>query len=643
MVAACAFAIAAGVAIALASAPAQGATSSTVVGATVPSATSIDAAGCATGVAGKTDFGAITAGSTNLTTIDCDVAFGSSNDTAQLRMRQSDGLGGGMWMPTRGTLDVDFDGPSGTANGAFLEPLMGISDDAYALAVQPDGKIVAAGSCDSGLDMDFCLARYNADGSRDVDFDGPSGTANGEFIEPIGASDDNLRSIAVQPDGKIIAAGRCFNGVDSDFCLARYNANGSRDVDFDGPSGTANGEFIEPIGAGHDRATATAVQPDGKIIVVGSCEGGTDDDFCLARYNANGSRDVDFDGPSGTANGEFIEPIGAGYDGATATAVQPDGKIIAAGYCLTGGNNDFCLARYNANGSRDVDFDGPSGTANGEFLEPIGAADDYLFTMVLQPDGRIIAAGTCDNGGNNDFCLARYNANGSRDVDFDGPSGTANGEFIEPIGALYDGARSLAAQPDGKIIAAGSCGNGTDNDLCLARYNADGTRDAGFVGPSGTANGEFLVPIGAGGDFPAAMSLQADGRISVAGGCENGPTYEFCLASFDQGGAFDDYVTGGGSDRDFASGASTSFFAACLRATSGGAFATWVASNPCPAADGGFWNDVPAVSEQIAYTTALEPDPPDATAHLRFALRAASDQPAGDYIAPITFDVLAPG
>jgi uncharacterized delta-60 repeat protein len=218
-------------------------------------------------------------------------------------------------------------------------------------------------------------------------------------------------------------AGTCFNSSDNDFCVVRLNADGSLDTGFDGPSGTGDGKVLLPIGTSTDIANALALQPDGKIVVAGFCRNGSNEDFCVARLNTDGSLDASFDGPSGTGNGKVLLPIGTSDDYATALALQPDGKIVVAGYCANGSNLDFCIARLNLDGSLDTGFDGPSGTGDGKFLLPIGSGNDFATALALQPDGKIVVAGYCANGSNLDFCIARLNGapqNCTFDVDGDG-------------------------------------------------------------------------------------------------------------------------------------------------------------------------------------------------------------------------------
>ena len=342
-----------------------------------------------------------------------------------------------------GDLDTTFGAGFGMVRTAIGTGI----DLGNAIALQPDGKIVVAGYCWNGSDYDFCLARYLANGTLDTSF-GSGGTV----ITPIGSANDYGRAIALQPDGKIVVAGICRGASDQDVCLARYQANGSLDTSFN-----LTGKVISPIGSSGDSAQAIALQPDGKIVVAGRCYNGNNVDFCLARYHPNGALDTSFD-----SDGKVITPIGSSGDSAQAIALQPDGKIVIAGYCYIGSNDNFCLARYHPNGALDTSFD-----SDGKVITPIGSSSNSAGAIALQPDGKIVVAGRCDNGGNDDFCLARYQANGTLDTSF-GSAG--NGKVITSIGSGNDQANALALQPDGKIVVAGVCWNGSNDDFCLARY-----------------------------------------------------------------------------------------------------------------------------------------------------------------------------
>ncbi len=396
-----------------------------------------------------------------------------------------------------GNLDTTF----GAGTGKVITAMGAGEDTARALAVQPDGKIVVAGSCSNGSDNDFCLARYDANGVLDATFG-----SGGKVITDVSTYPDNAYAIAVQPDGKIVVAGYCYM-ITYDFCLARYSANGVLDATF-GIDGLAT-PFIT---TGDDFVNALAIQPDGKLVVAGYCyHGGISSDFCLARYNANGDLDTAF----GSAGLVFTK-LSTYDDIARALVVQPDGKILAAGSC----SDSFCVARYNANGALDATF-GSSGTV----IAFGGSSEGHA--LALLHDGRIVVAGACYAGGW-DFCLARFSANGALD-----PSFGSSGKVATPMGSNNDYIRAIALQPDGKIVVAGYCWNGTKNDVCLARYLASGALDASF-----NSTGKLISPIGASDSVATAAALQPDGKIVVAGYCSNGTNNDFCVARY-EGGPFD--------------------------------------------------------------------------------------------------------
>ena len=324
-----------------------------------------------------------------------------------------------------GVLDNTF----GT-KGIVITSVGTANDYANSIAIQSDGKIIAAGSSYNGSDNDFAVVRYNSNGSLDNTF----GT-NGIVITSVGDSSDYATSIAIQSDGKIIAAGSSYNGSDNDFAVVRYNSNGSLDNTF----GT-NGIVTTSIGDSSDYAQSIAIQSDGNIVAAGNSWNGSDYGFALIRYNSNGSLDNTF----GT-NGIVITSVGDSSDYANSIAIQSDGKIITAGYSYNDSDYDFALARYNSNGSLDNTF----GT-NGVVTTDVGAAEYYANSIAIQSDGKIIAAGNSFNGSNFDIALVRYNSNGSLDNTF----GT-NGVVTTDVGTEGDYATSIAIQSDEKIIVAG--------------------------------------------------------------------------------------------------------------------------------------------------------------------------------------------
>jgi uncharacterized delta-60 repeat protein len=359
-----------------------------------------------------------------------------------------------------------------------------------ALTLQPDGKIVAVGTALSFYGYDsfrFALARYRVDGELDETF-GVGGIVTTEF--PFGAE---ATAAVLQPDGKIVAVGSTyFQGA---FGVARYNTDGSLDVSF-GNGGTTTTDLDFAHGGS---ALAVTVQPDGRILVAGFRYDPDSVDFVLARYNADGSPDITFG-----INGKVISPFGPGSGSwIFAETFQPDGKIVAAG--VANFASDFALARYNADGSLDTSF-GIGGMVTTDF----DGAYDEARAAVIQSDGKIVAAGSTGGiVGPPDFALARFDADGSPDATFGN-----GGKVATDLSWGGDGARALAIQSGGAIVAAGGGMNPFNytEDFVLARYTPDGVLDEAF----GSDGGVFTA-FGGASDGANALLLQFDGKIVAAG------------------------------------------------------------------------------------------------------------------------------
>ncbi len=392
--------------------------------------------------------------------------------------------------------------PTFGSGGKVITPF-GTDGAALAVAVQSDGKIVAVGPSNSGTtsapNYDFALVRYNTDGSLDSSF----GTG-GKVATDLGGIREVAWGVALQPDGKIVVAGESGSSITiKDFALARYNTNGTLDSSF----GTG-GKVITPVTSLADVAGAVAIQSDGKIVAAGYSNSGTasavNRDFTLLRYNANGTLDNSFG-----VGGKVITDFGSSIDDqANAMAIQSDGKIIAVGYygLDSSAGADYALARYNVDGSLDTSF----GTG-GKVVTPVGNTYDEAYAVAIQADGKFVVAGISYNGANNDFSLVRYNTNGSLDNSF----GTG-GKVITAIGSGDDNASAVAIQSNGKIVVAGESNSGTSTapnyDFAVVRYNTDGTLDSSFG-----AGGKVITPISNRNDYVYAATIQADGKIIVAG------------------------------------------------------------------------------------------------------------------------------
>lgn len=319
--------------------------------------------------------------------------FGSSDDVARAAAVQSDGkilvagesdnAGTRYFAATRLNSDGSPDTSFGTAGAATIY----MNGVASAMAIQPDHKIVLAGSAFNGINHDFGVVRLNPDGSLDTSFDG-----DGKFTSAIGLGGDFASGVVVQPDGKIVVVGKTHNGSNNDFALLRINANGSLDNSFD-----FNAISLTGFGSGNDEPTDVAIQSDGKLVVSGFSNNGTNDDFALARFNTDGSLDTSFSG-----DGRLTTTFGGWEDIANGVAIQADGRILAAGGASNGANDDFAIARYLPDGSLDTAFGG-----DGTVLTPIGTGNDYGYDVAIAANGRIFMAGDSSALFKN-FAMASY-------------------------------------------------------------------------------------------------------------------------------------------------------------------------------------------------------------------------------------------
>lgn len=385
------------------------------------------------------------------------------------------------------TLDssFDFDGkafPQFSVNGD--------EDHPQAMAFAPGGKLVVAGSTAAAPNNhDFALARFNlADGSLDMSFD-----QDGIKLQDLADRSASAASVAVQPDGKIVVAGNCYNGTYRSFALARLNPTGGLD-----PAFGSNGRAVVPIGNGDSQANAVAIQPDGKIVAAGYAT----NDIAVVRLNTDGTLDTTFDG-----DGIAITSFSTNNDVANAIALQPDGRITVAGWTINGsGNADFATVRYRTNGSLDQSFN-----LTGKATTAFGTKDDTAACVSIQPDGKIVTSGYATIGGHAEFALTRYATNGIRDMSF-GTSGrvtTAVGDF--------SGCFGQAIQRDGKIVVAGFSyrldvdGQLIGVDLNVIRYNTNGVLDNTF------GTGGIVTTTSSGGEFGGPVALQSDAKILVSG------------------------------------------------------------------------------------------------------------------------------
>ncbi len=346
-------------------------------------------------------------------------------------------------------------------------------DDGKSVAVQTDGKIVVAGYATVGPAAQIALVRYNVDGSLDKSFKLDSGFGeSGKVTSEIGGSSDSANSVALQDDGKIVVAGDTLAPGNNDFAVARYNANGSLDTSFNG-TGKATADFSQI-----DYGRSVAVQGDGKIVVAGDAERGDHRTFAVARFNANGTPDISFN-----KTGKVTTDFGGGKAEARGVAVQSDGKIVVAGLASTDGTEKFALVRYNLDGTLDTSFGG-----TGKVLTLVGMSGSNATAMALQGDGKIVVVGYAVNnsGRDRDFALIRYNADGSLDTRFNG-----SGKVTTAVSDHDGHCEAVALEKDGKIVAAGWVSSGDNSDFAVVRFGADGKLDTSF-----NAAGSVLTAVG---------------------------------------------------------------------------------------------------------------------------------------------------
>ena len=355
-----------------------------------------------------------------------------------------------------GSLDSTF-GNNGLATVDFYSFYLWKVD----VVLQGDGKILLGGAfAPLGQNPDMGIARLNSDGTLDATFG-----SGGKFTCDFNGWNDGVTSLAIQPDGKIVAGGYASSPVgDFDFAAIRVNSNGTLDTNF----GTAGKILVNFFGA-EDRANGVALQQDGKIVLAGTAwgQGSTESDYAIVRLNSDGTLDAGF-GSAGKTTINFIA-----HDEGNAVAIQPDGKIVVGGSAGADSllTSDFGILRLDPNGALDGSF-GTGGKTTTDFF----GALDHVYDLLIQPDGKIVAAGDINPNDLNvelyvDFGLARYDTSGVLDPTF------GNGGKVSTDFGFADYGGGVAFTPDCKIVASGftwQLETGGTLDFAVARYNSSG-------------------------------------------------------------------------------------------------------------------------------------------------------------------------
>lgn len=381
---------------------------------------------------------------------------------------------------------VVLDATFGT--GGFATNAVGAGvDRAMALAVQADGRLVLGGH---GVN-DMALVRYMPDGVLDPTF----GTGGVKVIS-FNGNPSEVRGVAIQPDGRILAAGFTSvpgpTGNPGNFVLLRHLPNGDPD-----PSFGNNGRVLTQVGSS-SLAYCLLLQPDGRILVGGSASNG----MAIARYLPDGTLDASF-GTGGTRVIAFDLPNGD----ITGLALGPNGTILAVGSGLIYHEAqevyelDQVLLRLQADGTNDATF-GDGGMVI--YDEEATANNDVGRAVLVQEDGNLVTAGLSmsTNGGDQFVMVSRYLPDGTPDAGF-GQDGTT----LTDINSNYTEVRGAVLQSDGKILVTGS----DFQDIVLVRYLPNGEIDHDF-GTDGLIHTDF----GDSYEYGTAITLQPDGKVLVA-------------------------------------------------------------------------------------------------------------------------------
>ncbi|MGL5002712.1 MAG: hypothetical protein ACRDAM_07195 [Casimicrobium sp.] len=364
--------------------------------------------------------------------------------------------------------------------------------------MQADGKYAIAGPCKSADVRAICVTRYLSNGQLDTSF---AGTGVARLIPPVfieegvGNPTDKW-AIFIQQDDKIIVANAGCGPVFGDFCLTRFNVNGSVD------------KFVSVTSSERNRFSASVtmeidVAVNGQIVVGGFCDGRVY--LCALRF----SPDLTIDTSTGVSGspGLILSILhGTRFIYKVIPRIQSDGRVVLASNCDVSGSRRVCVARHNADGSLDAAF-----AASGVFYSSVSTTEDTLGDLRLLQDGGVLISGIASDPGADRIpisaMLVKLNANGALDTNFVGSGASM---FRSSVADRYN---SIDIQSDGKINALGECRN-FGHGMCVTRHHANGSIDSSFGGGAGTE-----VFVAGRFDVGNAIQTQSDGKIVVAGQC----------------------------------------------------------------------------------------------------------------------------
>lgn len=400
-----------------------------------------------------------------------------------------------------GDPDFTFGCTALPCSGSRVSPVGSGHDIATGVAVQnEDGKIIVAGRSFNGSNYDFAVSRFTAEGALDTTW-GTGGTV----LTPIGSSDDFATDVAILDNDRVVVAGYTKTGSNYDFALVRRTTAGALDITFDGGSATnslypGNGKVVEAIGAGDDLINSLTTDVNG-VIAAGVTFNGSNYDFAVTKYVLSGTRDTAFSG-----DGLVTVAVGTGNDIAQGVARQTDGDVVVAGYSsnlVTG--YDFAAVRLNSNGALDVLFAG-----DGSATMDIGTnTNDYALDVGIQSGNKVVLSGSrSPSGGTLDIAVARFTNLGVPDTSFD-----ADGKITFAPSAADDMALTMTVRSDDTLFIGGSIHNGINLDAALLRLGVNGAPELAFGGGDGMVN----LPLGMGNDYINDLTLDKRVTSEVSG------------------------------------------------------------------------------------------------------------------------------
>ncbi|HQX52094.1 MAG TPA: proprotein convertase P-domain-containing protein, partial [Planctomycetaceae bacterium] len=412
------------------------------------------------------------------------------------------------------TSQGDFDNSFGD-RGLAAADFLGFFDEARSIAIQSNGQILAAGAASDGGDLDFAIARFNTDGTLDTSY-----SADGKQTVEFDANfNDEAREIKLDASGKAVLAGYVFDGGQRDFAIARLTTQGNLDTTFD-----ADGKVTTDFGGGFDdEAFSLVINASGVITAGGFAKNaGAEKDFALAQYNTNGSLRNAFD-----TDGKVTTDFRTNSDDQIAEIeLDAAGRIVAAGGSFVAGGypqQDFALARYNGNtGALDTGI-GDGGRVFATFFANLG---DEATAMDLDSAGNWVVGGFTFNDFNN-FAISRFNGtNATVDTTF-GVAGRVVTDFTDFSGSR-DTVTAVKSLPNGQTVVVGNDGN---NVSWVARYNVDGSLDQTF-GIGGRVGSGVLQSA-------SDVFVYPDGSMLISGKFFNGTDFDLAVGKLTPSGDID--------------------------------------------------------------------------------------------------------